>query len=136
MEFCASIQLTSLAMMLTNYYAKSRSSPQKVAAALTAVGLASTTGAFLAKTGGTALASTCDWRTVARVGSLIALFGSWVASKAPIQPFQQEDLAKKQKAASAKPIGSWLKSTCLDVGFVSCERPVASVLCVSRRQRR
>jgi len=83
---------------------------RKLMAALTAMGLASTSGAIAAKTGGTVLASTFHWRTIARFGCLIALFGSWIITRAPIQPFQKNDLQKYQQEAASKPVGSWLRS--------------------------
>jgi MFS family permease len=106
MEFCSSIQWTSLAIMLSSYYSKS--SPTKLAAGLTAMGISSPAGAIVAKTMGAALASFMPWWMVARLGCLVAMLGSYVISRAPIQPFQQDSMDMLQKKFSARPMGSWI----------------------------
>lgn len=80
MEFFASIQWASLAVMLSNYYAKE---PVRLAAALTALGLSSTSGMILAKFSGMTLSSAFHWRVVARFGALVAFGGAALISRAP-----------------------------------------------------
>lgn len=80
MEFFASMQWASLSVMLSNYYAKDK---VKLAAALTTLGLSSTTGMVLAKTLGTTLCTAFHWKQVARFGAFMALLGSVVISRAP-----------------------------------------------------
>jgi len=80
MEFFASMQWASLSVMLSNFYSKS---PLKLAAALTTLGLSSTTGMILAKTLGTGLSTTFHWRQVARFGAFMALAGRLIISRAP-----------------------------------------------------
>lgn len=80
MEFFASIQWAALAVMLSNYYSQS---PLKLAAALTALGLSSTSGQIAAKTVGMTLASTLHWRTVAQIGALTAAVGGLIIARAP-----------------------------------------------------
>ena len=106
MEFCSSIQWTSLAIMLSAYYSKS--SPTKLAAGLTAMGISSPAGAMVAKTVGAVLASWVHWRTVARLGCLVAMLGSYVVSTAPIQPFQQDSMDLLHKKYTARPMGAWI----------------------------
>jgi len=119
MEFCASIQWTSLATMLTQYYSKS--SPTALTAALTTMGIASPAGAIAAKVFGAALVSILDWRVVARMGAFVAMLGSYCSSKAPIQPFQRETLDRLHRKYSAQPLGSWITSArgSADVLFTS-----------------
>ena len=96
MEFFASIQWASLAVMLSNYYAKQ---PVKLAAALTALGLSSTGGQILAKFLGMTLSSAFHWRQVAQLGALVALGGAFLISKAPgrqAAALQQQTKAKFQ----------------------------------------
>ena len=80
MEFFASIQWASLAVMLSNYYAKQ---PVKLAAALTALGLSSTGGQIMAKFFGMTLSSAFHWRQVAQLGALVAFAGAAMISRAP-----------------------------------------------------
>ena len=80
MEFFASMQWASLSVMLSNYY---RKSPLQLAAALTTLGLSSTTGMILAKTLGTGLSTAFHWRYVARFGAAMAMAGSLIISRAP-----------------------------------------------------
>jgi MFS family permease len=107
MEFCASIQWTSLAIMLSHYYSKS--APAKLAAGLTAMGIASPAGAIAAKTVGAALASVLDWRIVARLGTVVAILGSYCISLAPIRPFQKDAMEHLHRKYSARPFGSWIR---------------------------
>lgn len=74
------MQWASLSVMLSNFYSKS---PLKLAAALTTLGLSSTSGMILAKTLGTALSTSFHWRQVARFGAAMALLGSLIISRAP-----------------------------------------------------
>lgn len=92
MEFFASIQWASLAVMLSNYYAKQ---PVKLAAALTALGLSSTSGQILAKTFGMTLSSALHWRTVAQLGALVAFGGAALISRAPGQQMAAQQQANK-----------------------------------------
>jgi len=81
MEFFASIQWASLAVMLSSYYAKE---PVRLAAALTALGLSSTSGQILAKfLGMTLTSSAMHWRQVAQLGALVAFGGAALISRAP-----------------------------------------------------
>lgn len=80
MEFFASMQWASLSVMLSNYYANDK---LKLAAALTTLGLSSTTGMILAKTLGTTLCTTFHWRSVARFGAAMAMAGSLTIAQAP-----------------------------------------------------
>jgi hypothetical protein len=66
--------------MLSNFY---QNSPKKLAAALTTLGLSSTTGMILAKTLGTGLGTAFHWRQVARFGAFMAMMGSIIISRAP-----------------------------------------------------
>jgi MFS family permease len=80
MEFFASIQWASLAVMLTKYYVHD---PPRLAVALTALGLSSTSGQIAAKTIGMTLASKFHWRTVGILGAVTAILGAAVIAKAP-----------------------------------------------------
>lgn len=99
MEFFASIQWAALAVMLSNYY--SSAAPLKLAAALTALGLSSTSGQIAAKTLGAALASSLHWRVVAQIGAAMALAGGLIISRAP-KP-QPDDDVSRSSAPSAPP---------------------------------
>ena len=86
MEFCASLQYGSMAVMVSNYYAgdgPSGGNHKKLAAALTALGLASTSGEIIAKLAGTFLAGKHHWRSVAKVGAIVALLGALIIAQAP-----------------------------------------------------
>jgi len=94
MEFFASIQWAALAVMLSQYYNRA---PVKLAAALTALGLASTSGQIVAKTVGTTLAAHWHWRTVAQVGAVTATLGSLLMAQAP-KPAKQSKQTQQQKS--------------------------------------
>lgn len=66
--------------MLSNFYSKDK---LKLAAALTTLGLSSTSGMVLAKTLGTGLSASLHWRQVARFGAIMAVMGSFIISRAP-----------------------------------------------------
>lgn len=85
-EFCASIQFAAMNVMLSNYYERS---PKQLAVALAVPGLASTLGTVFAKTAGTTLAMTLNWRLVARLGSLVATLGSLWVARAPATSSRQ-----------------------------------------------
>jgi MFS family permease len=106
MEFFASIQWASLAVMLTNYY--EMAPPVKLAAALTALGLSSTSGQILAKTVGVALASALHWRTTAQLGAVMALVGALVISRAPKQPHKELKPVALVEKVNKK--GSWMSA--------------------------
>lgn len=106
MEFFASIQWAALAVMLTNYYEKSPR--EQLTAALTSMGLSSTSGQILAKTGGVVLASALQWRFVAQIGAAIALFGGWAISMAPIREGQVA--VEKSNESFFKSIGTSLQA--------------------------
>ncbi|CAB9525224.1 expressed unknown protein [Seminavis robusta] len=112
MEFFASIQWASLAVMLSNYYAKE---PVKLSAALTALGLSSTSGQLLAKFFGMTLSSAFHWRLVAQLGALVAFGGAMLISQAPgreaaaeVQkqkpPFEWKSVAHSLKAVLGSPL--------------------------------
>lgn len=112
MEFFASIQWASLAVMLSNYYAKE---PVRLAAALTALGLSSTSGMILAKFSGMTLSSAYHWRVVAMLGSLVAFSGAALISRAPGReaaavlqksnpPFEWSSVAESLKAVLGSPL--------------------------------
>ena len=82
MEFFSSVQYAALSVMLSNFYSQPQDEGQ-LAAALTALGLASTIGDVLAKLLGMALATFLPWRRVAQLGSLVALVGTLVVAQAP-----------------------------------------------------
>lgn len=139
MEFCASIQWTSLAIMLTNYYT-STTTPntntsggsdddnittssttsakttraKQLATGLTAIGLASPAGSIGAKVMGAGLASFLDWRQVARMGCLVALLGSLVISQAPQSPSQRVEWRALQRQKASQPWGSWITISAKD----------------------
>jgi MFS family permease len=127
-EFFASVQCASLAVMLTNYY---KNSPAKLAAALCAMGLSSTIGEILAKILGTTLTSAFHWRKVAQIGSIIALVGALAISKAP-RPQQAATQSKivdlyfqwsSIKASLKAVLGSdlfWKLSLAYSMAFVAC----------------
>lgn len=89
MEFCSSLQYGSMAVMLSNYYANTsvgsnqQENHGKLASALTALGLAATSGEVLAKVFGTFLAGAHHWRIVAKIGAATALLGAALISQAP-----------------------------------------------------
>jgi hypothetical protein len=80
MEFFASIQWAALAVMLANYYERQ---PLRLAAAMTALGLSSSSGQILAKLVGMSFATALHWRVVAGVGAAVAFVGAAVISTAP-----------------------------------------------------
>ena len=101
MEFFASIQWASLAVMLSNYYANQ---PVKLAAALTALGLSSTGGQIMAKFFGMTLSSAFHWRHVAQLGACVAFGGAALISRAP----GREQAAARQQT---KPKFQWRSVT-------------------------
>lgn len=80
MEFFASAQWVALSVMLAEHYSHS---PLKLAAAVTALGLSSTSGQLIAKTAGVPLASMLHWRTVSRIGALVALLSALSICRVP-----------------------------------------------------
>jgi MFS family permease len=123
MEFFASIQWAALAVMLSNYYSKA---PVKLAAALTALGLSSTSGQIAAKTVGMTLASTLHWRVVAQIGAATALAGGLLIARAPqpdVAPTPEAPLSVQSIGASLKAIlGSplfWMLALAHSMAFVA-----------------
>ena len=100
MEFCSSIQYGALAVMITTYYTSTTHNHLQMAAALTALGLASTAGEILAKIVGTFLAGAHHWRIVAKAGAGMALMGSLILSKAPGQSALKSRQQHGQQRAS------------------------------------
>ena len=93
MEFFSSIQYGSMAVMLANYYAHDH---VQLAFALTALGLASTSGEVLAKIAGTFLAGAHHWRIVAKVGAAVALLGAALITQAPGRAEAEEHLQMRR----------------------------------------
>jgi MFS family permease len=125
MEFFASIQWASLAVMLSNYYAKQ---PVKLAAALTALGLSSTSGQLLAKFFGMTLSSAFHWRLVAQLGGLVAFGGAALISRAPggaedtirqqqKPPFEWRSITQSLKAVLGSPL-FWMLGLAHSMSFV------------------
>jgi hypothetical protein len=109
MEFFASVQWAALAVMLSNYYAKS---PAKLAAALTALGLSSTSGQIAAKTLGMTLASSLHWRVVVQIGALTAILGGVLIGRAPQPPptDSTDAVSATKTTVSLRSIGASLRS--------------------------
>jgi MFS family permease len=125
MEFFASIQWASLAVMLSNYYAKQ---PVKLAAALTALGLSSTSGQLLAKFFGMTLSTAFHWRLVAQLGALVAFGGAALISRAPGRdkdavrlsqkpPFEWRSITQSLKAVLGSPL-FWMLGLAHSMSFV------------------
>ena len=72
-EFLSSIQWTSVCHVLDQNY---RTKPQKMAKGIALLSLSSTIGALVAKTVGAGMLQATNWRTVSRLGSLVALLGA------------------------------------------------------------
>jgi MFS family permease len=73
-EFLSSVQWTSICLVLDD---KHKNSPRSIARGVAILSLSSYTGALAAKTVGAALLNSSGcWRSVTRVGSLVALIGA------------------------------------------------------------
>lgn len=97
MEFCASMQWAALTVMLSSYY---ETNAAKLAAAMTILGLSSSSGQIFAKTLGPALVTQLHWRQVAQLGAAVACLGSFVVSRAPVEEKQQRVVAARQSSSS------------------------------------
>lgn len=127
MEFFSSIQCCSFSVMLSDYYRK-ETSPAKLTAAITTLGLAATFGEIAAKVLGTSLSSALHWRQVAQFGSLAAIVGALIVTKAPgqeetrkiqRQPFRLSSITDSLKVV----LGSglfWKLSLAYSMAFVLC----------------
>ena len=100
MEFFASVQCASLAVMLSDYY---KDNAVKMTKALTALGLSATIGEIMAKILGTGLSQMFHWRQVARFGSLVSLLGAVVISRAPGRHGYRALQQQKQRLLQTQP---------------------------------
>lgn len=75
MEFFASAMWVASSIIFANQY---REEPAKVARGVTYLSIGSSCGQLLAKTLGSALLQFTGWRSIAKLGSLVALFGSMI----------------------------------------------------------
>lgn len=74
-DFLSSVQWTSNCAVMMNHYGDN---PRKIARGITLLSLSSTIGAMCAKIIGAGLLQATEWRTVCRLGSVMALVGSSV----------------------------------------------------------
>ena len=74
-DFLSSIQWTSNCAVMMNHYGDN---PRKIAKGITVLSLSSTIGAVCAKIIGAGVLQATEWRTVCRLGSVMALVGSAV----------------------------------------------------------
>lgn len=128
LEFFSSVQYSSLAVLLSDYYS---SDPVKLASALTVLGLACTVGDILAKVVGTVLSSTLHWRAVARIGACVAMTGCVAISQAPgrhtaeelhnnnREPFHLSSVARSLKAVLGGPL-FWKIAIPYSMAFTAC----------------
>jgi Major Facilitator Superfamily len=126
MEFFASVQYAALSIMLSNYYTHSETTTkedsdhqqqrqqqaqQRLNAAWTALGLASTVGEVLAKTLGSALNVWLHWRRVAQLGAVVCFFGALIVAQAPGQAAEKQHAQQQQQQqcaiTGASPSFSW-----------------------------
>lgn len=78
MEFCSSAMWTACTVMFAEAYAHDG---EKFAAGITLLSLASTVGALMAKTAGSAMLTFLHWRDLARVGAFLSLIGAAVVHR-------------------------------------------------------
>uniref|UniRef100_A0A7S1UKU6 Major facilitator superfamily (MFS) profile domain-containing protein n=1 Tax=Grammatophora oceanica TaxID=210454 RepID=A0A7S1UKU6_9STRA len=77
-EFCASVQWTASAVILTNHY---KNDPAALAQAITLLSLSSTAGGLITKVAGPVLLQYMSWQQLARVGGGVGLLGALTMSQ-------------------------------------------------------
>jgi hypothetical protein len=96
-EFFASMQWTALSVILAQYYQDDDAS---FASGITCLSMASTAGQLLAKFAGMTLLQYLHWHSVARLGAIMALIGSFI-----VQVFVKEP--SKTRIKTSKPTFRW-----------------------------
>jgi MFS family permease len=102
-EFLSSIQWTSICLVMDD---KHKNSPRRIARGVGILSLSSYTGALAAKTVGAALLNISGcWRSVTRIGSLVALIGASTMYFGIAPPEQRRKLDAAESSSVDKPPG-------------------------------